>query len=211
MHRGLALRLAATVATAGDPDAGDQASQVPLPSAGMGLVEVVQVHHQVALGRCVEAEVAEVRVAADHRGDAGGGQPGDVDRHHVRRAAQETVWRGCHPANANRNQLRAAAPRATVGPARADRRDRPAPSTGRVPCAVLRGAGDGRVRSARPAIRACAAASDSCRSLRRSARRGLQRGRQTSWRRRPPAYSPRHTGGRFSLNARTPSRKSSLP
>ena len=46
----------------------------PTPSPRVRLVEVVEVDDEVALGRGVEAEVAQVGVAADHRPDAGGRQ-----------------------------------------------------------------------------------------------------------------------------------------
>ena len=52
------------VAAAGDLDAGRQPLDVPLPRAGQGLVEVVDVEHQSALGRAEDAEVRQVRVAA---------------------------------------------------------------------------------------------------------------------------------------------------
>ena len=47
---GLAAVLRGAVVPAGDPDAGHEPAQVPLPAAGVGLVEVVEVHHEVALG-----------------------------------------------------------------------------------------------------------------------------------------------------------------
>ena len=101
-HGRFAVLLTGAVLAAGHPDAGDQPAKVPLPSAGMRLVEVVQVDDQIPLGRAVETEVAEVRVAADHRGDAGGRQPGDILRHHDGGAAQEPVRRGGHPPDPDR-------------------------------------------------------------------------------------------------------------
>ena len=70
----------------------------------MRLVEVVQVDDQIALRGGVEAEVAQVRVTADHRGDPGGRQAGNILRHHDRGAAQEAVGPGGHPADAERDQ-----------------------------------------------------------------------------------------------------------
>ena len=102
--RRFALLLAGAVLAARDPDAGDQAPQIPLPRAGVRLVEVVQVDDQVPLRGGVEAEVPQVRVTADHRGDTGGRQPGSICRHHDRRAAQEPVRRGGHPPDPHRDQ-----------------------------------------------------------------------------------------------------------
>ena len=99
-----ALLLGRPVLPARDVDAGDQPAQVPLPGAGMGLVEVVEVEDEVALGGGVEAEVAQVRVTADHRRDAGGGQPGEVLRHHPGRAAEEGERAGGHPPDPHRDQ-----------------------------------------------------------------------------------------------------------
>ena len=59
-RRRAALLLGGSVLAPGDPDAGDQPTQVPLPATRVGLVEIVQVDHQVPLRRGVEPEVAEV-------------------------------------------------------------------------------------------------------------------------------------------------------
>ena len=98
-HGRLALRLAGAVLPARDPDARHQPAQVPLPAAGVRLVEVVQVDDQIPLRRGVEAEVPKVRVTADHRGDAGGRQPGHVRRpsRPPRRAGTRTAWRPSGP------------------------------------------------------------------------------------------------------------------
>ena len=55
------------------PDTGHQPAQIPFPTSWMRLVEVVQVDHQVAFGRGVEPEIAEMRIPTDHRGNAGRG------------------------------------------------------------------------------------------------------------------------------------------
>ena len=102
--RRFALLLAGAVLPARDPDARHQAPQIPLPRAGVRLVEVVQVDDQIPLRGGVEAEVPQVRVTADHRGDAGGRQPGSIRRHHHRRTAQESVRRGGHPPDPHRDQ-----------------------------------------------------------------------------------------------------------
>ena len=93
------------VLPAGHPDARDEPSQVPLPRARMGLVEVVEVEHELALRGGVEPEVAEVRVAADHRGDPGGRQSRDVFGHHDRRSPQEAVRRRDHAGDPDGDQL----------------------------------------------------------------------------------------------------------
>jgi hypothetical protein len=72
--------------------------------AGVGLVEVVEVDDEVALRRGVEAEVAQVRVAAHDRADAGGGQVRHVLSHHDGGAAQEPVGRRDHPAHPHRHE-----------------------------------------------------------------------------------------------------------
>ena len=103
-HRVLAGVLREAVLAAGHPHAGRQPVQVPLPGPGVGLVEVVEVEDQVALGRGVEAEVAQVGVAADDRLDPGPGQVGEVLGHQRGRAAQERVRRGRHPPDPHRDQ-----------------------------------------------------------------------------------------------------------
>ena len=56
------LRLAAV--PAGEHHAGGEALQVPLPRAGRGLVKIVEVEHQSAVGRRIGAEVMDMRIAA---------------------------------------------------------------------------------------------------------------------------------------------------
>ena len=104
-HRVVALLLGAAVLAPRDPDAGHEPAQVPLPRAGVRLVEVVEVDDQLALGRGVEAEVAEVGVAAGDGHDPGRRQPGDVGGHDDRGAAQEAVRRGDHPRDPDRHEL----------------------------------------------------------------------------------------------------------
>ena len=99
-----ALRFARAVLPSGDPDAGDEPPQVPFPSPGMSFVEIVEIDDEVQFGRSVEPEVSEMSVAADHRHDARRRKRSDVGGHHVCRAAQESVWRGDHTADAYRNQ-----------------------------------------------------------------------------------------------------------
>ena len=99
-----ALLLGGAVLPAGDVDAGDQPAQVPLPGARVRLVEVVEVEDEIALRRGVEAEVAQVGVTADHRGDAGGRQRGEVRGHDRRGAAQEGERARDHPPDPHRDQ-----------------------------------------------------------------------------------------------------------
>jgi hypothetical protein len=48
--RCFALLLAGAILKAGDPDARDQPAEIPLPCAGVGLIEVVQVDDEMLLG-----------------------------------------------------------------------------------------------------------------------------------------------------------------
>jgi general stress protein YciG len=70
----------------------------------VGLVEVIEVEDEITLGGGVEAEVAQVRVAADDRVDPGGGQVGEVLSHDRGSAAKEGVRGGDHSANPDRDQ-----------------------------------------------------------------------------------------------------------
>ncbi len=103
-HRCVALLLAGPILPAGNDDAGDQPPQVPLPTAGVRLVEVVEVDHQLTLGGSVETEVAQMGVPADHRCDAGGRELGHVCGHHDGGSSQEAVRRRDHPRHADRYQ-----------------------------------------------------------------------------------------------------------
>jgi hypothetical protein len=96
--------LAEAVLPPGDPDAGHQPAQVPFPGAGVGLVEVVQVEDEFPFRGGVEAEIAQVGVAADDRGDAGVRQRREIVGHDVGRAAEERVGRGDHAADPDRDQ-----------------------------------------------------------------------------------------------------------
>ena len=86
------------------PDARDQPTQIPLPAAWVRLVEVVEVDHQIAFRRGVEAKIAEVRIATHHGCDPGRGQSRDVLRHDDRGATQEAVRRVDHSADSDRNE-----------------------------------------------------------------------------------------------------------
>ena len=89
----------------GDLEAGREALQVPLPGPGKSLVEVVDVHHQPAVGGGEDPEVREVRIAAELHPQAGIRGLGEVHRHDRRRAAEEGEGRGQHPPVADRNEF----------------------------------------------------------------------------------------------------------
>ena len=103
--RGATHRFVETVLPTGHPDTGHQSPEVPLPTAGMGFVEVVEVDDQVAFRGGIEPEVSEMGVPADDRRDPGTRQVRNIVGHHDRGAAQEAVWRGHHSADPDRDQL----------------------------------------------------------------------------------------------------------
>ena len=107
----------AAVATE-DLEARGETLHVPLPRAGERLVEVVDVEHQLPLGRAEHAEVRQVRVAAELDVDPGPRSRGQV---------------GGHDQRARRGRTRTARPasgRSGSGPARV-RGSRPAPRAAR--------------------------------------------------------------------------------
>ena len=81
-----------------------EALQVPLPRRGEGLVEIVEIEHDVLARRAEETEVVQVRVAVDHDGVADRRRLREVPGHHRRRAAQERERRRRHARHAQRNQ-----------------------------------------------------------------------------------------------------------
>src|ERR1044072_6768754 len=97
-------RVEATLA-AGHGEAGGKPLDVPLPGPRQGLVEVVDVEYELALGRGVGAEVGEVGVAAELRLEPRAGRVGKVRRHHRCGAAVEGERRGQHASVAQRHQL----------------------------------------------------------------------------------------------------------
>jgi hypothetical protein len=80
----------------GEHEADGHALQVPLEGCGAGLVEVVDVEDETAIGRGVGAEIANVGVAADLREDAGVGQRGEIRGHDRHSAAKEAEGRSEH-------------------------------------------------------------------------------------------------------------------
>ena len=73
----------------GDLETGCETLEVPFPGPGKGLVEVVDVQHQLAVGGREDPEVREVRVAAELGLKPGLGRLREVHRHDRRRAAVE--------------------------------------------------------------------------------------------------------------------------
>ncbi len=88
-----------------DVHARAEALHVPLPRAGHGLVEVVDVEHQVAFGAGEQPEVVDVRVATGLHADPGDRGGREVGRHDRCRAPEERERRLGHPLVANRPEL----------------------------------------------------------------------------------------------------------
>ena len=86
---GSRLLPAEAVAAGSDDEAGDEPLHVPLERARQCLVEVVDVEDQRALRRAVQAEVEQVRIAAQLHFEAGARARLRGRRHHRRRAAVE--------------------------------------------------------------------------------------------------------------------------
>jgi hypothetical protein len=108
-HGAPAFFLAKAPLASGDRNARDQPLDVPLERARAGLVEVVAVEDEFPVRRRKDAEVREVRVAAELDGEASVRRRRQIGRHHRRRSAEESKGRGEHPRVADRNQLRHAA------------------------------------------------------------------------------------------------------
>ena len=89
-----------------DLEARRQTLDVPLPRARERLVEVVDVEDQPPLRRLEQAEVHEVRVAAELGRQAGVGRPGQVRRHEQRAATVEGAGRDEHASVADGDQVR---------------------------------------------------------------------------------------------------------
>ncbi len=104
-HGGPGLRRGEVAVSPGDLEAGGEALEVPLPGPREGLVEVVDVHDQAAVGCGEDAEVREVGIAARLDPQAGVRGLGEVHRHDRRGAAVEGEGRGQHPPVADRDEL----------------------------------------------------------------------------------------------------------
>src|SRR5262249_40070739 len=85
--------------------AGGQPLDVPLPRAGQGLVEVVDVEEELALGRGIHPEVGQVRVPAGLDGQAGDGGGGQVGGHGQGGTPVVAERGGQHPPIPDRDQL----------------------------------------------------------------------------------------------------------
>ena len=112
-HDALARFGTKAVVLCDDRDACHKPFDIPLPRARQCLVEVVDVEDKVSLGRCVQAEVRDMSVAAQLRGKPGirGGR--QVGGHQQRRAAKE-----CKSAMAAFGRIApAASPRSATRPA----------------------------------------------------------------------------------------------
>jgi hypothetical protein len=105
-HRSGALPLVEAPLPPGDGDARGQPLHVPFPRPGQRLVEVVDVEHQVPLGRGEHPEVAQVRVTTHLDGDARPRRVGQIRRHDERGAAVERERGRQHPPVADGHQLR---------------------------------------------------------------------------------------------------------
>ncbi len=97
--------LAEAVVARRDGEARGHARDVVLERAGQRLVEVVEVEEQGALGRGEDAEVGEVRVAAELRREAGPGRVLEVGGHDPRRPAVEGERRDQHAPVAHGHQV----------------------------------------------------------------------------------------------------------
>ena len=75
---------------------GGETFDIELEGAAEGLVEVVDVEGEVAVGRGEGAEVGDVGVAAELRNEAGVGMAGEVGGHHGHGAAEEAEGAGGH-------------------------------------------------------------------------------------------------------------------
>lgn len=97
---GLAAPCRRAARASANGDAGHQALHVPFPRAAGGLVEIVQIEHEVRLWRAVPAEVRDMGIAARLHQKPRSGQGGQVGGHGKGRAAEEGERRGSHAAMA---------------------------------------------------------------------------------------------------------------
>jgi hypothetical protein len=89
-----------------DHEARREPLDVPLPRTARRLIEVVDVEHQLAIGRSEAAEVRQMRIAAQLHRDAGTRRRRQISRHQLGRTAKERERRRQHPAMTDRHQLR---------------------------------------------------------------------------------------------------------
>ncbi len=94
----------------GEHKAGGKPLQVPLEGTADGLIEVVDVEDEAAVGRGECAEVADVGVSADLINDAGVGQGGEIGGHDGDGSAKVAEGRREHAFVLEGDELRDAAP-----------------------------------------------------------------------------------------------------
>ena len=86
-------------------DAGGEALHIPLPRAGKRLVEIVDVEQDLALGGTEEAEVRQMRVAAELNVDAGARGGSQIRGHDQCCTTVERERRVEHPSVPDRHEL----------------------------------------------------------------------------------------------------------
>ena len=145
-----AVTLVEAPVPARDLEARGQPLDVPLPGSRNRLVEVVEVEHQVPLGRGVAAEVRQVRVPAQLDLDPGRGRRGEVRGHHRGAAPEEGERGGEHPPVPQRDQLLDPSRRCRRSAAPPGRSDRGAPPRPHGCCGAPRTAVPGPASSAAP-------------------------------------------------------------
>ena len=116
-----------------DLEARRQTFNVPLPRAGERLVEVVDVEEHLAFGRREQAEVQQMRVAAELDVQAGDRSRGEVCRHDERGAPVERGGRDQHAPVADGDELGDPALGLLF-----EQRDRVRPVRGRLPARMAR-------------------------------------------------------------------------
>lgn len=107
LHRSLpSYPVGQLVVACGDGKADRQSLQIPFPGRWQGLIEVVEIKNQVALGRREQAEIQQVCVAAGLNLQAGRRGGCKVGGHQRRGAAQEGERAAQHAAVSDRYQFR---------------------------------------------------------------------------------------------------------
>ena len=99
------VRRGEAVVARGDREARGHPFHVVLERPGKRLVEVVQVEQEAPFGRAEDAEVRQVRVAAQLDGETRGRGVLQVRGHDLRRAPVEGERRDHHPAVAHRHEV----------------------------------------------------------------------------------------------------------
>ena len=105
LHRSAPRHRRQAELAAGDRDARREPLDIPLPRTACGLVEIVDVEHQLAVGRSETAEVRQVRITAQLDRRARPRRLGEVGGHQSGSAAEEGERRRQHPPVPNWHQL----------------------------------------------------------------------------------------------------------